>query len=155
MSPLAPVEIAITVRGSVDDAFRTFTDGFGSWWPRKTHSVGREKTSVVALENHRGGEIYERTDDGTRHIWGRVVAWEPPHRIVFTWHPGRAEETAQEVEILFRYVGDVTEVRLCHRNWEVLGEDGERVRSSYLSGWQLVLGQSYREAAEGRQEVPR
>src|SRR3712207_9114602 len=65
-------------------------------WPLRTHSVAQERAETVVMECHEGGRLYERATAGEESDWGRIVAWEPPHRIVYTWHPGRDEETAQE-----------------------------------------------------------
>ncbi|MGD2050516.1 MAG: SRPBCC domain-containing protein [Chloroflexota bacterium] len=57
-----------------------------------------------------------------------------------TWHPGRENETAQEVEVMFTAEGTGTRVELTHRNWALLGERAEEMRESYVQGWDLVLG---------------
>jgi uncharacterized protein YndB with AHSA1/START domain len=150
---IAPLEITVTVRSSVDEAFRLFTSGISSWWPKATHSVGQEKTNAIVMDDYVGGELYELTTDGEKHVWGTILAFEPPHRVAFTWHPGRGVETQQEVEMRFRYVGDVTEVALSHRGWEALGAEALETRIGYSQGWNVILGQIYKQAAENRQEV--
>jgi uncharacterized protein YndB with AHSA1/START domain len=92
------------------------------------------------LEGRIGGRFFERQEDGTEAVWGTVTAWEPPLRLAFTWHPGRAESTAQEVEVRFTPVDGGTRVELEHRGWEKLGERAEEARNEYDSGWDFVLG---------------
>lgn len=148
MSRIPPVEMSITVRSNVDEAFRLFTDGISTWWPMQTHSLGEEKTKSVTFEGRVGGKIFELTTDGEKHVWGTVLVWDPPNRVVYTWHPGRTPETEQEVEMWFRPTEAGTEVSLQHRKWETLGEEAEATREGYLNGWRVVLGEIYRNAAD-------
>lgn len=91
--------------------------------------------------------LYERTPAGVEADWGRVTAWEPPERLAFTWHPGRDDDTATEVEVTFTAAADGTMVRLAHAGWEVLGDRAREVRERYVTGWAMVLGQRYAAAA--------
>lgn len=135
-------EVRVPVEPAV--AFTRFTAEMQSWWPRETHSVGRERCLEVRFGTGEGAVIEEVDASGERHVWGRVRVWDPPERVVFTWHPGRSEQEAQEVEITFRSDGSDTLVRLEHRGWEALGDAAEAVRADYEGGWQGVLA-LYRE----------
>lgn len=137
---LAPLSKSTEVELSPDAAFRRFTDEIAAWWPLKTHSVGEDKAETVVFEGRSGGRIYERTHDGGIHVWGTVIAYEPPDRVVFTWHPGREPDTAQEVEVRFQPAERGTRVELEHRRWELFGDEAESMRSRYDSGWEFVLG---------------
>lgn len=137
---LQPVEKTVEVGLELEEAFRLFTEGIGSWWPLHTHSVGLDDAQTCVLEGRVGGGLYEIQADGTHSTWGTVLAWEPPHRLTLTWHPGRAADTAQELEIRFREIESGTEVWLSHRNWEKLGPTAEEAREEYVSGWDHVLG---------------
>jgi uncharacterized protein YndB with AHSA1/START domain len=134
------VRKSILVDAPVEQAFRAFTEGIAAWWPLRTHSVARERAEGVVFEGREGGRLYERTSDGEEHEWGVVLAWEPPSRVLYSWHPGRGDETSQEVEMRFTADGDGTRVEVEHRGWERLGERGREQRSSYDSGWDYVLG---------------
>lgn len=137
---LEPVVREVTVPAPPEAAFRRFTEGIGEWWPLATHSVGEETAETVTFPGQTGGQIVERTRGGAEHVWGTVTAWEPPGRVVFTWHPGRAAETAQEVEVTFEAdAGGGTRVTLVHGGWERLGEGAAEQRDRYVSGWKLVL----------------
>ena len=81
---LPPIEGKTTVNVPVEQAFEVFTASFGSWWPHAYH-IGQAEVADVILESHEGGRWYERGVDGTECDWGRVLAWEAPRRIVFTW----------------------------------------------------------------------
>jgi uncharacterized protein YndB with AHSA1/START domain len=136
---IEPVRHSAKVNCSVSDAFRVFTSGFGSWWPLSSHSIGRADAEVCVFEGKEGGKIYEIGRDGVVHPWGVVTVWDPPRRLVFSWHPGRGADTAQEVEISFAVVEGGARVELEHRDWEVLGEKAEKLRGAYESGWAPVL----------------
>jgi uncharacterized protein YndB with AHSA1/START domain len=134
------VRKSVTVRRSVEEAFRVFSEGVATWWPLQTHSVGERSAKTCVLEGRVGGRFFERQEDGTEAVWGTVTVWEPPQRLAFTWHPGRDESTAQEIEIRFTPVDGGTRVELEHRGWEKLGERAEEARNEYESGWDFVLG---------------
>src|SRR5215510_11089474 len=99
------VEKSVTVNVPIDRAFEVFTAEIATWWPLRTHAVDTERSETVVMESHVGGRLYERTPSGEEHVWGTLVAWEPPSRIVYSWHPGRGVETAQEVEVTFSAEG--------------------------------------------------
>jgi uncharacterized protein YndB with AHSA1/START domain len=144
------VEKSVTVNVPVERAFEVFTDEIATWWPLRTHAVDTERSEIVIMESHVGGRLYERTPSGEEHLWGTVVAWEPPSRIVYSWHPGRGEETAQEVEVSFRaQSADSTRVEIRHTGWEKLGDRMEEVVASYDEGWDAVIAR-YVEAANAR-----
>jgi uncharacterized protein YndB with AHSA1/START domain len=136
---IPPVRKSIHVPWSVERAFRRFTREIADWWPLSTYSVGEGKSDTVTFESRVGGRLFETLQDGTEAEWGRVTTWEPPRRVAFTWHPGRTEETRQEVEITFRPDGDGTHVELVHTGWERIAEKPREMRDGYDSGWDVVL----------------
>jgi uncharacterized protein YndB with AHSA1/START domain len=138
----------VTVALPLEEAFRLYTEGIATWWPYSTHSVEEEQVETVVFEAKDGGRIYERTTSGEEHVWGSVLAWDPPTRVVHTWHPGRGEESAQEVQITFEPVGPGTRVELVHTGWERIGDRAAEVLSNYgsASGWDLVLGKYVEQA---------
>jgi Activator of Hsp90 ATPase homolog 1-like protein len=139
---IQPVRRAVTVERPLEDAFRVFTEGLGTWWPVATHSIAEDAVETVVMEGSVGGRLYERTTGGTENDWGRMLVWEPPRRVAFEWH---ITGTPTEVEVRFTAEGDRTRVDLEHRGFERL-EDGEARRESYNNGWVTVLGR-YAEAA--------
>ena len=136
---IEPVRRSVDVNCSVADAFRIFTEGIDSWWPLATHSVGQSAAVACIFEGREGGRVYETHSDGSVHPWGTVTVWEPPTRLVFSWHPGRDATTAQEVELRFNERGSGARIELEHRGWEVLGDKAEETRNAYESGWDGVL----------------
>lgn len=141
------VEKSVTVSVPVERAFEVFTAEIGTWWPLRTHAVDTERSETVVMEGGVGGRLFERTPTGEEHVWGTLVAWEPPNRIVYSWHPGRGEETAQEVEITFSPEAEGTRVDIRHYGWEKLGDRLEETIASYNEGWDKVIA-VYARAAE-------
>jgi uncharacterized protein YndB with AHSA1/START domain len=144
---IAPVEVSAIVPLSQERAFTLFTTDFASWWPLSTHSLGQDDAVGGGVEPHAGGDIYEVQSDGTRVSWGHVIAWEPPSRVVYAWHPGHEPHEAQQVEVQFTAVPDGTRVELRHYGWEALGEKAEATRAGYSNGWLRVFGESFVNAA--------
>ena len=85
----APLLISFDVDCSADHAFTVWTSKIGTWWP-SDHTVSGDPEEIV-LEGYPGGRIYERTSTGERHEWGEVTTWEPPRRLSYRWHIGRAQ----------------------------------------------------------------
>jgi uncharacterized protein YndB with AHSA1/START domain len=151
--PESAAELAIrksvTVRVPVERAFEAFTAEFGSWWPLASKSVSMNEAANAVVEPGRGGRVYERELGDDEHLWGKVLAWEPPAHFAFSWHPGRAAETSQVVEVHFTAIDEGTRVDLVHRGWErLVGPNGE-IPDHFDSGWDEALA-SYVELAEGR-----
>jgi uncharacterized protein YndB with AHSA1/START domain len=139
------VRKTITVEASAVRAFTVFTEQFDSWWPRSHHIGGGEMAEAV-LEPKTGGRWYERGVDGTECDWGRVLVWEPPTRLVFTWEINaefqRDESRASEVEVLFvPLTPDRTRVELTHRKLDVHGDAAAKLREPLDSegGWSGLL----------------
>ena len=135
-----PVRVAVEVRRGVEEAFRVFTTDIGAWWPLLGHSVAPDKVEAVVLEGRPGGRLYERWRDGGEADWARVLAWEPPARLVLAWRPNPERRAETEVKVRFVAVeADHTRVELEHRGWERLGDLAAEARASYDGGWPGVL----------------
>ncbi len=137
----------IVVEAPVERAFGAFTEEFDAVKPREHNMLAVEIAETV-LEPRVGGRIYDRGVDGSECQWARVLAIEPPHRIVFSWDidPHWQIETdperSSEVEVRFLADGpDRTRVQLEHRNLERHGEDWPGLRGALESegGWPLYL----------------
>lgn len=136
----SPVRKVVTVKATVDRAFRRFTAEIASWWPLASHSVGGANAETVIMEGRVGGRILERIRGGPESVWGTITTWNPPHRVAFTWHPGDDPAKAQDVDVRFVQVGDRTRVELEHTGFERLGEAARKARKGYPIGWAYVLG---------------
>jgi uncharacterized protein YndB with AHSA1/START domain len=155
---IEPVMKAITVACTPEEAFRYFTAEFGMWWPIATHSVVayasefRDKPASVILEPRVSGRIFERSRAGEEHIWGSVLAWQPPARVVFSFHPGRDDKEAQTVEVTFSAAPEGARVVLTHSGWEKLSANAKQARDSYNQGWEGVFVTAYREYIQNRKQ---
>ena len=115
-----------------EEAFDLFTARIAKWWPVRTHSYGGDEVKDVVLEPHVGGRLYEVTAEGEQD-WGKVLAWEPPTRLLLDWQIGDASGT--EVEVTFSPEGPGSRVVLQHR-----GFGAADPRERYSDGWDVVLG---------------
>jgi len=121
-----------------EHAWAVWAERTSLWWPA-THSVSGAPEAVV-IEPRAGGRIFERAPGGEEHEWGRVRVWEPPGRLVYSWHLRQDAADATEVEITFAPAGDAaTAVRIEHRGWERLGERGPGLRERNVRGWAGLL----------------
>ena len=140
-----PVRVEVHVAAPPGRAFEAFTADFAAWWPRDTHHIGQVPAEEVVLETFEGGRWFERAADGGECDWGRVLAWEPHHRLVLSWqisaHWRFDPDLVTEVELRFDAEGDGTRVRLEHRLLERFGEPDAAVREQLAggSGWPHLL----------------
>jgi hypothetical protein len=137
---IEPLTKEIEVPHGIRRSSRRFTEEITMWWPLKVQTVFPDQTSVAMFEPVEGGRIFETAASGEEADWGRVLVWDPPGRFVFTWHPGRPVETAQEIELTFERVADGrTRLRLIHSGWERFGPGADEARAEYDPGWDGVL----------------
>ncbi|MGK5675738.1 SRPBCC family protein [Micromonospora sp. URMC 106] len=155
-SAIPAIRRTITVGAPVERAFRVFTESLDSWWPAGYH-IGRADLAEAVLEQGEGGRWYERGTDGSECDWGRVLVWEPPHRLVLTWQitgewqydPDAAR--ASEIEVRFRASGPhETVVEFEHRHLDRLPQ-GRAMHDAVGGdgGWTGVLERFATAAASG------
>jgi uncharacterized protein YndB with AHSA1/START domain len=141
------VRAAIVVDAPIERAFRVFTGDFDRIKPREHNMLGVEIAETV-FEPRAGGRIYDRGVDGSEYQWARVLSFEPPSRLVFSWdlNPQFQIETdldkTSEVEVRFiAESDDRTRVELEHRNLDRHGPgwEGERDAVGSEGGWPLYL----------------
>jgi uncharacterized protein YndB with AHSA1/START domain len=141
------VRSSIVVDAPQERAFTVFTDGFGTWFPVEYNLMATPIVERV-FEPRLGGEVYDRGEDGSECHWGRVLAYEPPNRVVVGWgiSPHWQVETDPQKcsEFEVRFVAETperTRVELEHRNLDRHGEGWEQVRGSLEAdgGWSYCL----------------
>lgn len=134
---MTSVKKQIVVETTQQRAFRTFTDGIDRWWPRE-HHIGQSPLERMIVEPRTGGRWYSICKDGSQVDVGKVVAWEPPHRLVLTWQITARWQYdpafSTEVEVGFFAEGPRrTRVELEHRQLERFGSDAEAMKKSFDS----------------------
>jgi uncharacterized protein YndB with AHSA1/START domain len=155
---IQPVVKTVTVACTPEEAFRYFTADISMWWPVATQSVVayasefKDTPAAVIFEPRVGGRIFERARSGEVHVWGSVLAWAPPGRIVFSFHPGRDDKEAQTVEVTFSPAPEGARVVLTHSGWEKLSANAQKTRDSYNQGWETVFVTAYREYTQNRKQ---
>jgi uncharacterized protein YndB with AHSA1/START domain len=139
---VAPVKKSVRVNASREHAFDVFAMRFDAWWPR-SHHIGKPALKEAVIEPRAGGRWYEKGEDGSECNWGRVLVWEPPTRLMLSWHINskfQSDETiASEVEVRFIAEGEnATLVELEHR---IEAPDAEALRTGVDSpgGWSSLL----------------
>ncbi len=134
------VERSVLVACAPADAFDLWTRRLHVWWPLATHSFGRLDATSVEIEPRVGGEIIERSHDGSSRPWGTVLVWDPPHLLRHTWYLGFTPEQATEVEVRFAAAeGGQTRVTVIQTGFERLGSDARPRRDGNESGWAAVM----------------
>lgn len=150
MTQARPVSIRhdVVVNAPLGRAFQVFTERFGDFKPRE-HNLLSVPIAETVFEGRVGGHIYDRGEDGSLCKWARVVAYEPPNRVVFTWDIGPTWQLesdpsrASEVEVRFiAESAERTRVELEHRHIERHGDGWESVAAGVDgdAGWPLYLG---------------
>ena len=141
------VRTSTVVEAPLERAFAVFTEGFDKIKPRE-HNILAVDIAETVFEPHVGGHIYDRGVDGSECRWARVLAFEPPDRVVFSWDisPQWQIETdldkTSEVEV--RFIAEApnrTRVELEHRNLDRHGPGWESERDGVAAdqGWPLYL----------------
>ena len=144
---VAVVRRQVVVQAPITRAFAVFTERFGDFKPPE-HNLLAAPIAETVFEPRVGGHIYDRAVDGSECRWARILAYEPPHRVVFSWDIGPQwqietdPEQTSEVEV--RFVAESenrTRVELEHRNLDRHGPGWQAVAEGvgHDDGWALYL----------------
>jgi uncharacterized protein YndB with AHSA1/START domain len=154
------VRTQIVVEAPIDRAFRVFTEDFDRVKPREHNLLDAEIAETV-FETHEGGRVYDRGVDGSECQWARVLAYEPPNRVVISWDISPQWQLESDLEktseVEVRFIAETperTRVELEHRNLDRHGAgwEGEREAVRGDGGWPLYLqrfGSLFREHGSG------
>ena len=141
------VRHSVVVDAPIERAFSVFTDDFGSFKP-PDHNLLDAPIAETVFESHVGGHIYDRGVDGSECRWARVLVYEPPNRVVFSWDVNTQwqietdPERTSEIEVRFTAESrERTRVELEHRNLDRHGDGWEGMREGVggEGGWSLYL----------------
>jgi uncharacterized protein YndB with AHSA1/START domain len=111
------------------EAFRVFTEEIDRWWRRgRRFRNAPGDRGFVCIEAGVGGRLFESfaTDTGEQVVeTGRVLAWEPPQRLLLEWRAiNFAPHERTEVEVHFAPTArGGTLVTVVHRGWSALRAD--------------------------------
>jgi uncharacterized protein YndB with AHSA1/START domain len=142
-----PIRRQIVVRAPVERAFAVFTERFGDFKPRD-HNLMSVPIAQSVFEPRVGGHIYDVGTDGSHCAWARVLVYDPPSRVVFSWDIGPTwqveADPARTSEVEVRFVAespDSTRVELEHRHLDRHGPQWPSVADGIGSenGWTLYL----------------
>ena len=136
---VAPVRCSVDVKAAPSRAFELFAQNMGAWWPRGKTPAANPHAELI-VEPTKNGRWFERDAGGNETQWGKVLAWDPPRRLLLGWqldHKFQFDaEVLMEVEILFEaLVGGGTRISLEHRDIEQLGAEAESFAGKVGSGW--------------------
>lgn len=152
----ATVRRQVIVNAPLQKAFSIFTDRFGDFKPPE-HNLLKVPIAETVFEPRVGGHIFDRGTDGSECRWARILAYDPPHRVLFSWDIGPTWQIeadanrASEVEVTFtEETADRTRVDLEHRYIDRHGPGWESVRDGVRDdqGWPLYLNR-YAALVEG------
>lgn len=136
-----PVTKEFTVKVSQARAFALFTEGIDRWWPRE-HHIGKSPMKETLIEPKAGGRWYAVCEDGSECDVGRVLAWEPPGRLLLSWQItgdwAFDPNFVTEIEVRFNATGPkTTAVYFEHRNLERYADKASGIRSQLddQKGW--------------------
>jgi uncharacterized protein YndB with AHSA1/START domain len=154
-APGLAVRQSVVVETSQERAFEVFTSRLTDWWPLETHVIGGKPVVAAVIEPREGGRWYERSADGRESDWGRVLAWEPPRRVVLSWQISAdwQADTGIDTQVEVRFTAEDdrrTRVDLEHRGLDAFGARAQEMRDTFESGggWPLLLGR-FAAATEG------
>ena len=154
MTSVPPVRKEVTVATTPERAFAVFTDGIDQWWPRE-HHIGKSPLKREVLERGAGGRWYGVSEDGSECEVGKVLAWEPPGRLLLAWQINAdwhyEASFVTEIEVTFTAAGpNTTHVVLEHRDLHRYGVRADELRKMMddPKGWGITL-RRFADAAAG------
>jgi uncharacterized protein YndB with AHSA1/START domain len=141
------VRVSVVVDAPIERAFRVFTEDFGRFKPHE-HNLLAVEIAETVFEARVGGHLYDRGVDGSECHFARVLAYEPPHRVVLSWdispHWQLETDLAKTSEVEVQFIAEAPNrirVDLEHRNLERHGEGWEGLSNGLGGdeGWPLYL----------------
>lgn len=145
--PIAAVRQSVVVDAPIERAFKVFTEQFGNFKPRE-HNLLAVPIIETVFEPRVGGHIYDRGADGSECRWARVLAYEPPTRLLMSWDISPRwqiesdPDKTSEWEV--RFIAETTSrtrVEIEHRKLDRHGQGWESERDGVAGdqGWPLYL----------------
>jgi uncharacterized protein YndB with AHSA1/START domain len=122
---MSAVVVSLRVKASPTEAFAAFTEEIGQWWrPNALLQLTPRGDGTLRFEPGPEGRLITELTNGQIFEIGRILAWAPGERLVFTWRQATfAPEQSTRVEVIFEPVGDETRVTITHRGWESVPQE--------------------------------
>ena len=139
---IPPVVKSLRVEAPIARAFDVFTSGIFRWWPHNG-SIGKGPLRNVSIEPRQGGRWVETDADGVERVFATVTHWDPPRRLVMTWHAGvnailEDKRNPSELDVRFNADGpNATQVQLTHHKFDAV--EGAKIRAAVEKGWPMLL----------------
>ena len=150
MSGVSKVYVALRVKASPERTFEAFVGDIGVWWkPNALFQTTPRAPGVLTFEPGEAGRLTEILANGKVFEIGKVLAWEPPSRLVFSWRQASFPlELSTEVEVRFEAVGDETRVSVEHRGFDQVPQDSaarhgfpdHALQMRLAEWWRTLLG---------------
>ena len=144
------VYVALRIKATPARAFAAFVGEIGTWWkPNSLFQTTPRTPGVLAFEAGEGGRLTETLANGKVFEIGRVLVWDPPERLVFSWRQANFPlELKTEIEVKFEAVGDETRVGVAHRGFDQVPLDSTArhgfpdaaLNLRLAEWWQRLLG---------------
>jgi len=139
---IAPIVKTVSVAIPPARAFEAFARNMGRWWAAGK-TIGAEPHVDIVIEPREGGRWYEVDAKGAETDWGKVLAWEPPGRLLLAWQLDASfrydPNFETELELSFVPEGSGTRVTLEHRNMERFGPSAAKVAEQLGGGWPGIV----------------
>lgn len=146
-----PIQHSVVVNTTIERAFTLFTERFGDFKPRE-HNLLAVPIAETVFEPYAGGHIFDRGVDGSECRWARILAFEPPTRLLFSWDIGPSwqleSDPTKTSEVEVRFIAEApdgpsarTRVELEHRHLDRHGDGWRQVADGVNgdAGWPLYL----------------
>lgn len=147
-SSIEPIIVYETISLNPAEAFSAFVDDFGKWYPVE-YTWSQNGLDTIAIEPREGGRCFERGPNGFELDWGRVIAFQPPDMLTFTWQisakrvPIPNAEKAGQVTVRIETSADTnaTKLTLKHYGFENYAEQPRQYREALAApqGWPYIL----------------
>lgn len=112
------VYVALRVAASPERAWEAFVAEIGAWWRPNLLFQTTPRPGRLSFEPGPDGRLIETREGGKVFEIGKILAWEPASRLVFSWRQANfPPDLHTEVEVRFEPVGEETRVSVEHRGF--------------------------------------
>ena len=142
------IQQTFTVPVSAKQAFTSFTAELSKWWPAE-YTWSQDVLETIGIEPQVNGRCFERGPHSFECDWGRVLVWEPPHQLQFTWQISPRREPvpnpaqASKITVRFEEMAEdaTTKITVTHSHFDRHGEGWQDYRSALADqyGWPYIL----------------